>query len=364
MKIIDRYITKEFLFPFFSCVILFLSLSIIIDLFSRLEDVFKNNVQWSILLKYYLTFLPFLFVKTAPMSALLATLYVLTNLEKYNEVTVLKASGLNIWRISLPLFFLGLFISMTTTAVNDRVVPQANLISTNLKEEYLDKESEEHKEKTIENIAIYGTHNRLIHVRSFSVQENLLQDITILEQDRNEQVTSKIQAKQGKWEKDRWVFLDCVIYNYTKSERVDEPTHFKKMLIDIEEKPKDFLRRESSAEFMSFTKLKRYIDRLAVGRAKIVQKLKVDLYYKISFPFVSLIIIFLGIPFALGSQGIGGGKIASIGLCIIIAFFYYTVEALSLALGYRGTLPPFLAAWFANLLFSTVAVMLIHHSPK
>lgn len=364
MKIIDRYITKEFLLPFFGCVILFLSLSIIIDLFSRLEDVFKNSVQWPILLKYYLTFLPFLFVRTAPMSALLATLYVLTNLEKYNEITVLKASGLNIWRISLPLFFLGLFISMTASAINDKVVPQANLISTGIKEDYLDKESEEHKERTVENIAIYGTHNRLIHVRSFSVKESLLRDITILEQDKNEQVTSKIQAKQAKWEKDHWTFLDCVLYNYNLSEGAEEPAHFKKMLIDIEEKPKDFLRRESSAEFMSFKKLKRYIERLAVARVKIVQKLKVELYYKVSFPFVSLIIIFLGIPFALNSQSTGGGKIAGIGLCIIIAFCYYTVEALSLALGKRGTLPPLLSAWLANLLFSVVAVMLIQRSPK
>ena len=134
------------------------------------------------------------------------------------------------------------------------------------------------------------------------------------------------------------------------------------MIIDIEEKPKDFLRRESSAEFMTYHKLKEYIQRLSGSGAKIVQKLLVDLHYKISFPFVSLIIMFLGIPFALSAQG--PGKIASIGLSILIAFFYYVVEALSLALGKRGALPPILAAWFANLLFSTVAIMLLRRTPK
>jgi lipopolysaccharide export LptBFGC system permease protein LptF len=113
---------------------------------------------------------------------------------------------------------------------------------------------------------------------------------------------------------------------------------------------------------MNYHKLKGYIERLSGSGAKIVQKLLVDLHYKISFAFVSLVIIFLGIPFALSAQGTG--KVASIGMCIVIGFFYYTVEALSLALGKRGTLPPFLSAWFANILFSTVAMMLMHRTPK
>ena len=84
--------------------------------------------------------------------------------------------------------------------------------------------------------------------------------------------------------------------------------------------------------------------------------------HKISLPFVSLVIMFLGIPFALSVQGTG--KVANIGLCLVIAFFYYSVEALSLALGNRGILPPFLSAWFANILFASVGIMLMRRAPK
>lgn len=363
MKIIDRYIAREFILPFFYCLSVFISLYIVIDLFNRMEDIVKQHMQWSVLLQYYLAFLPIIFVRTAPVAVLLSTLYVLGNLSKYNEITALKASGLNIWRLTLPFFCLGLIISIATLVINDKIVPQANLISASVKEEYLDKEKQTRQEQIIRNIAIYGTHNRLIHVRNFYVQDNLLKEITILEQDENERVTAKIQAKSAKWIKEKWVFFDCVIYNFDKLGRViDEPAFFKKMIIDIEEKPKDFLRRESSAEFMSYRELRGYIRRLSGSGAKIVQKLLVDLHHKISFPFVSLVIMFLGIPFALSAQGTG--KVASIGLCIIIAFFYYTVEALSLALGKRGVLPPLASAWFANILFITVAAMLMRRTPK
>ncbi len=363
MKIIDRYIIREFILPFFYCLIVFVTLYIVIDLFSRLEDIIKCRAEWPILLKYYLAFLPIIFVRTSPIAVLLSTLYVLGNLSKYNEVTALKASGLNIWRLTLPFFYLGLIISISTLMINDKIVPQANLISTTVKEEHLEKEKKGVKAQTVNDVAIYGAHNRLIHVRNFYVQDNLLKEVTILEQDENERVTAKIQAKEARWVKDRWIFFDCVIYNFNQQGSViDGPTFFKKMLIEIEEKPKDFLRRESSAEFMTYRRLKGYIARLSGSGAKIVQKLLVDLYYKISFPFVSLIIMFLGIPFALSAKGTG--KIASIGLCIVIAFFYYTIEALSVALGKRGTLPPLLSAWFANILFTTVGIMLMRRTPK
>ena len=363
MKIIDRYIIREFIAPFFYCLLLFLSLYIVIDLFSRLEDILKNHVEISILLQYYAAFLPVIFVRTAPVAILLSTLYVLGDLSKYNEVTALKAGGLNLWRITLPFFYIGLIVSVATLVINDKIVPQANFISTTVKEEHLDKEKKESREKIIENIALYGTHNRLIHVRRFYCADNLLKGITILEQDDNERVTAKIQAKNAKWIKGRWVFFDCIIYNFDKLGRViNGPSVFKKMLIDIEEVPKDFLRRESSAEYMSYRKLKNYIKRLSGSGAMIVKKLLVDLHHKVSFPFLSLVIVFLGIPFALSTQGTG--KVASIGLCIAITFSFYIVEALSLALGKRGSLPPFLAAWFANILFTAVALMLMRRTPK
>lgn len=363
MKIVDRYIAKEFIAPFFYCLAVFISLYIIIDLFSRLEDILKQNVAISVLLQYYTAFLPIIFVRTAPVAVLLSTLYVLGNLSKYNEVTALKASGINVWRLTLPFFYIGFIISIATLTINDKIVPQANLISTTVKEEYLDQEKKAAQQQVVENIALYGTRNRLIHVLKFYPQNNLLKEITVLEQDKNERVTAKIQAKEGKWINEQWVFMDCVVYNFNKlGQIIDEPSYFKKMIMDIEEKPKDFLRRESSAEFMSFRRLQNYIVRLSGSGAKIVRTLLVDLYYKISFPFVSLVIMFLGIPFALSAQGTG--KIASIGLSIMIGFFYYTVEALSLALGKRGNLPPFLSAWFANLLFTTVAIMLMRRTPK
>ncbi len=363
MKIIDRYISREFITPFLYCLCVFISLYVIIDLFTRLEDVLKNQVALSLLFQYYAAFLPIIFVRTAPIAALLSTLYVLGNLTRYNEITALKACGLNIWRITLPFFYLGLIISMSILIINDRIIPQANLISTTVKEEHLDKENQQTSEQVVENIAIYGTHNRLIHVRRFYVNKNVLKEITILEQDDNEHVLAKVQAKEAHWIKDRWVFFNCIVYNFNQEGRViDEPAYYKKMLFDIEEKPKDFLTRESSAEFMSYRKLRQYIKRLSGGGAKIVQKLLVDLHYKVSFPFVSLIIIFLGIPFALSAQGTG--KAASIGLCILIAFFYYSVEALSLALGKRGTFPPMFSAWFANILFASAAAMLMRKTSK
>ncbi|MCQ9207939.1 MAG: LptF/LptG family permease [Omnitrophica bacterium] len=363
MKIIDRYVAREFVLPFIACLTIFISLFIIIDLCSRMEDILKQHVDWRIMLKYYLTFLPIIFVHTAPVAALLSTLYVLGDLSKYNEVLALKASGMNIWRLALPFFFLGLIISIATLLINVELVPRANLISTTIKEEYLSTDKKVSEKRIITNVALYAAHNRLIHVYQFYPQDNRLKEITILEQDEDERVTAKIQAKEAVWKNNRWEFYDCVVYNFNNlGQVIDEPYFAKKMLLDIEETPKDFLRRESSAEFMDLKQLKDYIKRLSGSTAKIVQKLLVELHYKISFPFISLVIIFLGIPFALSTQGTG--KIASLGLCILIVFFYFSITNLSRTLGEYGTLPPLLSAWFANILFTSVAIMLMRRTSK
>jgi lipopolysaccharide export system permease protein len=342
----------------------FASFFIFIDMFGRLEDILKHHVEWTVLLQYYAAFLPMIFVWTAPIAALLSTLYVLGDLSRYNEIVALKASGLNIWRLALPFFYMGLFISIATLAINDKVVPRANFISTTIKEDRLDKEKDDTEEKIVENITLFGTHNRLIVVRQFYPRRNLLKEISILEQDENERVSSKTQAKEARWVNNRWEFYDCDYYEFASDTEntAPEPKSYKKMLIDIEEKPKDFLKRENTAAFMSYRELRGYIKRLSGSNAKIVQKLLVELHYKISFPFVSLVIIFLGIPLALSAQG--RGKVASIGLCVIIAFFYYAVGQLSIILGKDGAMPPFCSAWFANILFSSVALMLMRRAPK
>ena len=100
---------------------------------------------------------------------------------------------------------------------------------------------------------------------------------------------------------------------------------------------------------MSYRELKRYIKLFKMGSTKSLNRLKVDLCYRISFPFINFIIILIGAPFALHIRR--GGALTGIGISIIIALFYYAFSAITLAFGKAGMLPPIVAAWLGNIVF-------------
>lgn len=77
MRILDRYILKSVVSVFFACILVFLFLYIIIDVFANLEEILKQQVNLSLLRDYYLSFLPLIFVQVAPIACLLATLFYL-----------------------------------------------------------------------------------------------------------------------------------------------------------------------------------------------------------------------------------------------------------------------------------------------
>ena len=104
MKILKRYVLGEFLKPYFGCLILFISLSWIIDLFEHIDEIVKARVPLFVLCDYYFSLTPYIFVQISPIIIILATIYTLGSLNKNNEIMAIKAIGVNLWSI------IGIFI--------------------------------------------------------------------------------------------------------------------------------------------------------------------------------------------------------------------------------------------------------------
>jgi lipopolysaccharide export system permease protein len=133
--------------------------------------------------------------------------------------------------------------------------------------------------------------------------------------------------------------------------------------MDIKESPRDFLRQRKLPEEMNIAQIKDYLFRLSKsGAHTVIRNLKVDLYQKIAFPFTSLVIVFVGIPFSLMTKKRASG-VSSLAISAAICFLFYVSSAVSLALGKTGILPPLLAATSAHLAFIFLASYLIVKLP-
>ncbi|OIO40212.1 MAG: LPS export ABC transporter permease LptG [Candidatus Omnitrophica bacterium CG1_02_49_10] len=358
MRIIDRYIIKQFLPPLIYCITTFVMLYVMLDLFGHLDEILRQNVKFAVIMKYYIMFIPTIFVRTMPIAALISTVYVLSNMHRHNEITALRASGLSMWQILRPFIICGFLVSLIVFLVNDRYVPGASMESERIKSEEIEK-GIKGKHRAIDDLAVYGSHNRLFYVKRFDVANDELQNIVILEDNPNQRLVAKVVAEKAKWKDGKWLFYNCVIYRLSRTGAViGEPLFYEEKAIDIKESPSDFARYNSQADFMNYRELNEYIDKLSRGSGKAAAKLRVDLHYKVSFPFISFVIILIAIPFALKTR-VRGATMIGMGMSIIIGFVYYAVMAISMALGKGGVLPPFISAWLSNIIFGVCGLVLI-----
>ena len=366
MRILDRYILKSTLNIFFWCLFIFFFLFVIIDLFSNLDVILQNKVGLDILRQYYLTYLPIVFVQISPFACLIATLYTFSKLNHNNEIIAMRASGLSIFQITKTVIIFGLIISVFVFWVNDRIAPSALLVNGKVKEQMEGGTKKIKIKETgpIKNLAIYGLGNRLFFVNKFYPDNNTLEGITILEHDTKQNINKKIVADQGVYKDGIWRFYKSITYFFDQDgQMIEDPQYLEEEIMTITETPRDFINQKQTTDFMSISQIGEFIWRLSKsGATSAIRNLEVDLYQRITSPFTSLIIILLGIPFALKIKKRATG-LSSLGLSLVLGFLYYVLTAVSIALGKSGILIPFLSASLSHIITLLFSVYLIGTIP-
>jgi lipopolysaccharide export system permease protein len=351
---------KGFLSPFVWCLFIFTIMAIIIDIFSFIENIVKYKIPAFSLAAFYIYYTPTILLQVTPMAVLLSAIFVLSNLNKNNEITAMKSSGISLWRIMSPIIILGLIISISSFILSDRVVPICSKVANMIRYEELEKDKHRGStQKVIENVAIYGSGNRIVFARTYDTEKKLLTDIIIHEHDVSENLVSKITAQNGVWTGSEWKFYKVIMWKIDNSGKIlSEPAFYAEKIIPLKERPRDFAYKEWHSEYMSYAELKNYIKNFRGTSTKLIRGLTVDLYQKVSFSLISLIIILIGAPFALITTR--GGVMIGVGMSIAIGLLYYACIAISIAFGKAGILSPLVSAWIGNVVFGIIGIYLIN----
>ncbi len=364
MRILDRYILRSIASIFIGSVVMFAFLFILIDTFGNLQDFIEKHVTWKIILQYYLSLLPMVLVNTATMACLIATLFTYSSLNSTNEIIAVRASGLNFWKITRPALIFALLVCALVFLANERFVPQSSLVNEEIRQNYIkitiSDKSKGHQ--IIRNLTFYGLKNRLFFIDSFDPNTNELSGITIIGHDQNQNLREKIVALKGTWTGIAWKFYNCQISNYNTSQPniSGDIKIYPEKLMEIKERPIDFLKQRLDVNTMNIMQLHAYIKRFQnSGAVKTINNLRVDFHQKIAFPFRTLIIVLAGLPFALMTGRRKAVTFTSIGIAVVISFLYYVIDAVGLALGKGSGLPPMAAAWLAPGIFLSLGLILI-----
>jgi len=350
---ISKYLSREFFRVFSLSIGAFLGLYLIVDLFERMGMLMKYQASFSHALLYFLYKIPLILFQVIPVAVLLGTLLTLGILCRNNEITALKAGGVSLSRIVLPFFIIGTLVSGFSFFLNEFVVPYTNRKL---------KITEEIKIKRRKALATFKqnkiclrSNDAIYNIDFFLPKNNLLQGISILRFDGDFRLIQRIDAKRAQWKEGGWNFEQGTIRDFSGS--VIRMENFSEREIPFYQTPKDFKLVQRKAEEMSYGELRKYLRKLKEEGFDTDPYL-VDLQAKISFPLINLIVVLIGIPFALRT-GRRAGFALSFGLCILIGFSYWIIFAFSLSLGHSGTLHPLIAAWMADILFASFGFFML-----
>jgi lipopolysaccharide export system permease protein len=353
MKIIDRYIAKEFLKLFALVLVSFTILYLIVDFFGRIRMFLSNDATARQIILHFGFGIPQIISHTIPVAVLLATLIAFGTFSRNNEVVAMRANGISIYRMTLPVLVLGIAISGAAFFFNEFVTPLANHKAKYI--EFVEVKKQRRMGAFSQNQIWYRSRNAIYNFALFVPERNILKGVTIHHFDPDFNLVMRIDAKEASWNSDRWILSDVMVTRFPPGDFPVIERH-NKLPADITENPSDLQSVQKDADEMSFFELWSFIRKLRSEGYDATRYL-VDLHGKIAFTLVSIILVVLGVSFSLRSER-SGGVALSIGAGIIIGFSYWIVFALSISLGRSLTLPPFLAAWSANLLFAAASIAL------
>lgn len=354
LKLVDRYLVRQFVLSIFFGIMTFTLIFIVIDMMENLDDFIDQNVPKEIIFQYYVYFVPEIIRLITPVAILLACLFTVGKLNNYSELTVLKSSGMSLFRFMMPFLIVGFILSLVAVYFTAWVVPYSNKQKVYIEQFHMKK-----------NLVYAGTNlffqdaqDKIINISYFDEYSKSASRTGILFLDKSEMthVRKKIECEQLKWDtvQNEWVAVKVIERTFL-SDSTDSVKGYDTLRINyLNFKPEDILLKQKRVEELNITELVQVInDQKKSGND--VTRLLIDLHSIFSFSFASFIVVLFGVPLSVDRRR--GGMAFQFGANLFFTFIYLGFMKISQSFGKNGLLDPLLTAWFANMVFLALAVI-------
>jgi LPS export ABC transporter permease LptF/LPS export ABC transporter permease LptG len=359
--ILDDYVLRDFFVYLVMVLGTFLMLLLIFTLFELLGDILRNQISPLVVGEYLLNVSPYFLYNIAPLSMLLAVLITFGLMQRSNEITALKATGISIYRIIFPILLAacllagGLFVfdQFYLPYANKRQDALRNLIKGKPPQTYLNPDRK----------WIFGPHSNIYYYQFFDSDRDQFGNLSVFQFDpATLQLIHRIYAERAHWEErlQRWVCEQGWERDLSGSAIQNYRTFDVSTFAAVSEPPTYFKKEVKQSSEMNYEELRRYIHDLQQSGFDVV-RLRVQLHKKFAFPMITLVMAVLAIPFSLSAGR--RGAIAGVAVAVGIAVIYTVVSNLFEAMGNVSQLPPVLAAWSPDLIFGLAGGYLILKVP-
>lgn len=356
MKTLRNYFLREFISPLFLALGVLTFVMILGNLIKITDLVINKGVDIFSVAKIFIFMIPYLFTYTLPIASLTAVLLSMGRLSSDNEIVAIRASGIHLFRLILPLLIVGLILSLLLVVFNDRVIPYAHygtrktLIEVGVKNPTAALEP---------GVFINSFEKYILFI--YRIEDNKMFNVRIYEPHENKP-TRTIVSKRGE-------FLSIPEKGIVKLKLIDgtadepdpnNPANFYKLNFKtyfitlnlaqqknekIEKKPKD----------MTILELKSEIKKLK-GSGIDANPLVTEIHEKISLAFSCLVFMLLGSSLAIITRR--REKAINFGFSVMIVGVYYLLFIGAETLSLQEIINPALAMWLPNIILGVIGAFL------
>ena len=358
---LDRYLIRQFWVILGIAILGFLSIFIIVDLIENLDRFMDNKVPSPVVLRYYVYTLPYFISIGLPMAVLISTVFSLGSMVKRNEWTAMKASGISLYRIALPLIICGVILSGISFLLDNKLVAYGNEKRFEIDRDYVKRKSRHKLKNTLKDIFLQKNSSTHISLSKYYIQKTIGYDLTMVDLGKLT-IRERIDAKKITWNSDssKWSVNDYSIRQFNPGgAEINVMIGSKDSLMDLGFIPSDIQQQARKPEELDYFRLTDRIIQLKDNGVDTV-KWEVTRYIKISFAFTNLIVILCGIPLVVlkekSSLSFGAGA------SVFVIFGYYALIKFGQSLGFKGIVAPLTSAWLGNVIFIIAALLLFWRS--
>jgi LPS export ABC transporter permease LptG/LPS export ABC transporter permease LptF len=365
--ILDDYVLREFLTTFGLVLVSFVLLLLVFTFFELIGDIIRNHAALITVGEYLINLTPSLIYNITPLCVLIAVLVTFSVLNRTNELTAMKATGISLYRLVVPVLVIAALLATTLFLFDEFYVPQANRKQEALRSVIKGKPAQTFLRPDRKWIfgqeEESGKPGRIFYYQFFDPDQNRFANISVFEfNPDNFSISKRIFATSAHWEPElhRWIFEK----GWTRAvddEVVDGFNPFEvRTFSEITEGPTYFKKESWQSQEMNFGELERYIRDLRQSGFD-TMRLRVQLNRKLAYPLIALVMAVLAIPFSLSTGR--RGSLTGIAVAIGVAVTYWVVASIFEAMGNVNLLPAMMAAWSPDILFGLAGGYLLLRTP-
>jgi LPS export ABC transporter permease LptG len=363
MKLLDRYVLRNFLEPFLMCFFGFIGIWLLFDLTGNLTEFTSAHASVKTIAYYYLTQVPQIVILSLPVGLLLAMLFSLSAMSRRNEIISMLTAGVSVPRVMLPLIVVGVLAALALGALNYELAPHAEAI----KKSALEQISRGRRQGEVENVNGYlfrdRMNNRTWYIRRLRPDSMQLDGVHITQQDAEGHITKKWIAKGAIYDPKTktWSLNKGVILDFNEAGDVAKYDNFDtefRIIRDWSETPWRIGSSHQEAQNLTVPELRSYLEFNADFPEVQLAPYRTYAQHRLAVALQCLVVIFLSGPLAIvfSRRGVIGGVASAMllyaGLLLSTYFF--------LALGKGHRVNPLVAAWFPDAFFLFIGLVLLY----